>query len=216
MTTGQPQETTHEATPAPARIEPLPVEDWSEDAAETLPKYLRRPELFLSGRPDALPMPTSLRLFAHHIRLTEPWLAFSEVLASKDSVLDPRHRELLVLRVAWRTRSSYEWTHHLRIGRHSGVTSEEIHAIPQGAAADLWAPLERAMLAAVDQMIDQFRVDDETWQVLASHLDKPQLLELSFVIGSYLCLAQVLNNVGLQAEPPTEAIDAPTLPALGT
>ncbi|EFC85539.1 carboxymuconolactone decarboxylase family protein [Parafrankia sp. EUN1f] len=198
-----------------ARISPLPVEQWSDDAAQTLPRYLRRPELFAPDRPNALPMPTSLRLFAHHIRLTEPWLAFSEVLVGKDSVLDPAHRELLVLRVAWRTRSQYEWIHHVRIGRACGVTTEQVHAIPQGAEAEVWTPLERAMMAAVDQMIDRFRVDDETWQVLASHLDKPQLLELSFVVGSYLCLAQVFNNVGLEADPPSEPLDAPALPALG-
>jgi hypothetical protein len=33
-----------------------------------------------------------------------------------------------------------------------------------------------------------------------------------FLIGSYLCLAMVLNSVGLDADPPTEPIDAPVLP----
>ncbi|OAA25823.1 alkylhydroperoxidase AhpD family core domain-containing protein [Frankia sp. EI5c] len=201
-------------TASPARIAPIPVEEWNDDAKETLPRYLRRPELFDPSRPDALPMPTSLRLFAHHIRLTEPWLAFSEVLVGKSSVLDPKHRELVILRVAWLTRSDYEWTHHVRIGRACGITTEQIHAIPEGAAAGVWTPLERAMVAAVDQMLGRFRVDDETWQALAAELDTAQLLELSFVIGSYCCLAQVFNNVGLNAEPPTEPLDAPAIPAL--
>lgn len=197
-----------------ARIPPLPVEQWSDDAQDTLPRYLRRPELFDTSRPDALPMPASLRMFAHHVRLTEPWLAFSEGLISKDSVLDPVHRELLVLRVAWRTRSDYEWSHHVRIGRACGVTTEQVHAVPLGAEAEVWTPVERALMAAVDQMIDRFRVDDATWRVLAAHFDTAQLLEVSFVIGSYLCLALVFNSVGLGADPPTEPLDAPALPAL--
>lgn len=201
-------------TAQPPRIPPLPVEQWNDDARETLPRYLRRPELFDPSRPGALPMPTSLRLFAHHIRLTEPWLAFSEVLVGKDSVLDPKLRELLVLRVAWRTRSHYEWTHHVRIGRQCGVTTEQVHAIPDGADSAVWTPLESALMAAVDQMIDRFRVDDATWRALAAELDTAQLLEVSFVIGSYLCLAQVFNNVGLDADPPSEPLDAPALPPL--
>jgi hypothetical protein len=35
-------------------------------------------------------------------------------------------------------------------------------------------------------------------------LNEAELFELLFVIGGYLCLATVLNSIGLQAEMPTD------------
>ncbi|MGF7236731.1 MAG: carboxymuconolactone decarboxylase family protein [Frankia sp.] len=201
-------------TAAAPRLAPLPVEQWDDEARSVLPRYLRRPELYLSGAPDALPMPKVLGLFAHNVRLSESFLAFTNLLASDNATLDPRYRELVILRVAWRTRSAYEWSQHIRIGVHAGLTTEHLYAIPQGPEAEVWTPVERALLATTDQVIDQPRVNDETWQILATHFDPAQILELSFLIGGYLCLASVLNNVGLQPDPPTEPIDAPALPAL--
>ena len=109
----------------------------------------------------------------------------------------------MILRVAWRTHSGYEWTQHVRSGRETGLTEAQIDAIGQGAAAEVWTPLERALLRAVDEMIDGFAVGEETWATLAASFDGAQMLELLFVIGGYVCLAYVLNSVGLQPDLPT-------------
>ena len=82
-----------------------------------------------------------------------------------------------------------------------------------GPAAAVWTPVERSVLEAVDQIIDFSRVEDATWQALAAYLEPPQLLELTFVIGGYLCFAVVANSVRLEPDPPTEPVDAPELPA---
>ena len=57
--------------------------------------HLRRPELYLSGKPDAPPMPIVLELFAHHLALSDRWLSFADMLASSDALLEPMTRELL-------------------------------------------------------------------------------------------------------------------------
>jgi alkylhydroperoxidase family enzyme len=194
------------------RLQPLPFEQWSDDARAQLPSYLRRPELFTG--PDALPMPTVLGLLAHHLPIGDSWLEFNRVLAD-ETALDERLRELLVLRVAWRARATYEWYQHVRIAHHAGITTEQLHAIPDGADADVWTPLERALLRAVDQMVDAQGIDAETWAELGRHLDDAALLEVLFVTGAYLCFAIVLNSIDLPADPPTEPIDAPDLPERG-
>jgi len=63
------------------------------------------------------------------------------------------------------------------------------------------------MLKAADEMIDRFSISEETWQALASWLNEAELFELLFVIGGYLCLATVLNSIGLQADMPTDPND---------
>lgn len=193
------------------RLTPLPLEAWDDEARAVLPTYLRRPELFQSGE---RPMPNVLGLLARHLPLGDVWLAFNEVLANQ-TALDPRLRELAVLRVAWRTRSAYEWAQHTRIGRYAGLTAEEIHAVPVGADAAVWTPLQRAVLAATDQMIERHDVDDATWARLSEQLPDIELLELLFVVGAYLCFAVIANSARLPPDPPTEPVNAPALPAPG-
>jgi 4-carboxymuconolactone decarboxylase len=186
------------------RVAPLPFAQWDEHARSVLLPYLRRPELYLSGAPDAPPMPVVLELLAHHLPLSASWLPFTAMLAGGDAKLRPEHRELLILRVAWRTHSGYEWTQHVRSGKETGLTEAQVDAIPLGPSADVWTPIERALLAAVDEMIDGFAVREETWSTLGAFFDSPEILELLFVIGGYLCLAGVLNSIGLQSDLPTQ------------
>ena len=184
------------------RLAPIPHAQWDDETRAALLAHLRRPEIYLSGSPHAPPMPVVLELFAHHLPLSETWLAFSDMLASEESRLEPTHRELLILRVAWRTGSGYEWSQHARIGRELGLAEAQLAALPQGASAAVWSPLERALLTAVDEIVDDFSVGDETWTMLASSLEPPQLFELLFVIGGYVALAGVLNSIGLRGALP--------------
>lgn len=190
-------------TPLPApRLDPLPFAEWDDEARSVLLPHLRRPELYLSGAPDAPPMPIVLELFARHLPLSGAWLPFTEMLAGAEATLTPAHRELLILRVAWRTRSGYEWHQHVRSGREVGLTDAQVDAIREGSTAEVWTATERALLAAVDEMIEHNAVGEETWRSLAASFDSAQILELLFVVGGYVCLAYVLNSIGLQAEMP--------------
>jgi 4-carboxymuconolactone decarboxylase len=193
--------------PDPPRLAPLPFAEWDEETRTTLLQFLRRPELYLSGAADAPPMPAVLELFALHLPLSASWLPFTEMLAGADATLGELRRELLILRVAWRTRSGYEWAQHSRMGGAAGLTEDQIDAVVEGPAAAVWTPLERALLTAVDEMIDQRVIGAATWAALAAEFEPAELFELLFVIGGYLCLATVLNSVGLQGALPSTAED---------
>jgi 4-carboxymuconolactone decarboxylase len=191
------------------RIPPLPFAEWDAQARTVLPPYLQRPELFESGGGDR-PMPAVFRHYARHLRLGEPWLRFSNALMT-DPLLNPRHREILVLRVSWRTRSAYEWHQHVRIGRQSGLSTDHVRAIIDGPDAELWTPVERALLTAADELIDRFVISDRTWETLRAHFDDVQLIEVLFVVGAYVCNAIVLNSVGLHPDL-TPEVDVPSIP----
>ena len=193
--------------PTEPRLAPLPYAEWDEETRLTLLPYLRRPELYLSGASDAPAMPIVLEIFAHHLPLSASWLPFTEMLAGGDAKLRVEHRELLILRVAWRTRSGYEWAQHSRMGAEAGLTGDQLEAIAEGPAAAVWTPLERALVTAVDEMIDDHAVSDATWAALASHFEPAEMFELLFVVGGYLCLAAVLNSIGLRAGLPTPEAD---------
>ena len=191
--------------PAPApvpepRLAPIPFAEWDDRARAALLPHLRRSELYLSNAPGAPPMPVVMELFAHHLPLGDTFMAFTDVLASAESTLEPADRELLILRVAWRTRSGYEWNQHHRMGGEVGLTEAQLAAVPGGADASVWTARQRALLRAADEMIDEFGVGQETWDRLAAEFEPAQLFELLFVIGGYLCLAGVLTSLGLRGE----------------
>jgi 4-carboxymuconolactone decarboxylase len=198
--------------PDQPRLAPVPFAEWNDETRTTLLQFLRRPERYLSGAPDAPPMPIVLEMFAHHLPLSASWLPFTEMLASDDSLLPAAQRELLILRVAWRTRSGYEWSQHSRMGGDAGLNEQQVEAVTEGPAAAVWRPLERTLLTAVDDMIDDHAVADATWVELAAHFEPAAILELLFLIGGYLCLAGALNSIGLQGELPESAGLNPTSP----
>jgi 4-carboxymuconolactone decarboxylase len=190
-------------TPVPeARLTPVPFAEWDEQTRTRLLAYLRRPELYLSGAPEAPPMPVVMELFAHHVPLSETFLAFTDMLAGDQAKLAPAVRELVILRVAWRTGSGYEWNQHARMAGEAGMTETQVQAVAEGPGATVWTAGERALLSAVDEMVEGFAVGDDTWARLADSFDAPQLFELLFVVGGYLCLATVLNSIGLRGELP--------------
>lgn len=162
---------------------------------------------YLADGPDAPPLPGILGLFGHHPALAARWLEWNAGLLEAPS-LDPRDRELLILRVGWRAQCRYEWAQHVGLAQRAGLTAEQVAAVAgegdDGGGADPWSERDRLLLAAVDQMVAEHRVGDATWWGLTAHFDEPQLLELLFVVGSYLCLALVLNSVDLAPDPGTD------------
>lgn len=177
------------------RLAPVPPERWNDDTLAALRQAFPEPivERFMNGG-----APTAITTMLHHPALAGSWLAYNNVLLWSPA-LDHRLRELMVLRVAARTGSMYEWEQHVKLGERYGVTAADIEGVKVGAADDAWTPLERDLLAATDQLIDGYCIDDDTWRRLAAQLDERQLVEVVFVVGTYTCLAMVFNSFGLKA-----------------
>jgi hypothetical protein len=88
------------------------------------------------------------------------------------------------------------------MGSDEGLSEAQLDALPDEPSSAVWSPAERAVLTAADEMIDAFAVSDETWAALTSSFETAPLFELLFVIGGYLCLATVLNSIGLRGDIP--------------
>ncbi|MDG2305527.1 MAG: carboxymuconolactone decarboxylase family protein [Candidatus Binatia bacterium] len=194
------------------RLEPLPVEEWNDDARAALRDGMPgAADVFLSENPDAPRIPNVLATLMHNPALTGPWLRYNSVLLGAPT-LDPRHRELMILRVAWRARANYEWLQHVRVGKPLGITDEEIEAISRGEPAPSWTSFETDLMAATDQLMDHHCIDDSTWARLAEELKPAQLMELVFVVGSYTCLAMAFNSFGLELDPDLDPAMSPVMP----
>lgn len=198
------------------RLPPLPRDRWDGDVETALRAGVpdQVADRWLGSGDDALRVPNGISSLLHHPRLAAKFLKFNAQLLW-DPVLSHRQRELMVLRVAWRTRSQYEWVQHVKLSQRYGVTLAECEAIADGDGGS-WTPLEAALLRATDQLLDDYRVDDDTWARLADELDDDALVELVYVVGTYTNLAMVFNSLGLELDPDLDAGDAPPLPSEST
>jgi AhpD family alkylhydroperoxidase len=182
------------------RLAPLPRAEWGEDvrAALTTGFSADAADRLMATGADAVAVPNVVGTLMHHPALAGPFLAYNSVLLRRP-VLAPRVRELAVLRVASRTGCEYEWAQHVRMATAAGVTTDEIDAVAGGHDAP-WSVFDAAVLAAVDELVDGYRVGDATWGVLAEQLDERQLVELVFVVGTYTGLAMAFNSFGLELD----------------
>jgi len=105
-----------------------------------------------------------------------------------------------VLRVACVRRCTYEWEQHVVLAGDAGLSSDEIARVADGPDAPGWSPLERAMLAAVDELVRDATVADDTWAALAAGLDEQQLLDLVFTVGAYEVLAMAFRSLGVELD----------------
>ena len=119
---------------------------------------------------------------AHHPTLLREWLMFATYALTK-STLDPRTRELAVLRVGWRCDAPYEWGQHVVVGRAVGLTDDDVARVAEGPDAPGWTPAEVAALRATDELHDRATITDPTWATLAEHFSEQQILDLVFLVG---------------------------------
>jgi alkylhydroperoxidase family enzyme len=182
--------------PGGARIPPLPPSEWPPAMREALaalrPPEARHPLPQQGGdRPKGLNL---LGTLARHPALARAFHSFNgHVLFA--TTLTPRQRELLVLRVAAVRRAEYEWRQHVVLAGDAGLADDEIARIAEGPDAPGWAPLDAALLRAVDELVGGASIGDDTWAALTAELDDEQLLDLVFTVGAYDMLAMALGAV---------------------
>jgi alkylhydroperoxidase family enzyme len=188
------------------RLAPLPRERWDDDVRDALRQGIGNvaAERYLAD--DNVPVPSVIATLLHNPKLASRFLAYNMELLQRPTI-DARLRELMILRVAFRARAPYEWAQHVRMAEALGIRADEIAAIA-GADGE-WKPLEATLLAATDQLIDNYRIDDDTWQLLAAELDEQQLVELVFVVGTYTALAMAFNSFGLQLDADLQTTSIP-------
>jgi alkylhydroperoxidase family enzyme len=119
------------------------------------------------------------------------------------SRLDPRLRELAILQVGYLTKSVYEYTHHIKIGRGFGVSDDDIRSIAAETAGRPSAldPLAKTVLRAAREMTQGFAISDETFAALKQDLDHERLTDLVITIAFYNGVVRFLATMQIDNEP---------------
>lgn len=117
--------------------------------------------------------------------------------------LEPRDREILILRTCARAGAEYEWGVHAEaFGRPLRLTDQQIAATATGQADDpAWSAADAQLVAAADALYDTNTLSDQLWEALAARLRDDQLMELVIVAGWYRLLSCVINATRIELEP---------------
>ena len=87
------------------------------------------------------------------------------------------------------------------IAKQTGATDAQVAAIRQGAEATAFTDLEKQVLRFTDEITQQVRVSDATFQALAAHLPPRQLVELALATSFYGLAARMMEAFQVELEP---------------
>ena len=139
-------------------------------------------------------MPAAITTVMHHPAIFRHQVALSVELNASGTI-PPRERELAVLCTAWLCRAPYAWGQHVENARQLAMTAEEIERVTLGSSADGWSEHETALLRAVEELLGDQSICDETWSVLARSWNDQQLIELPVLVGLYFTFAMQHNSI---------------------
>jgi 4-carboxymuconolactone decarboxylase len=139
------------------------------------------------------------RTLAHSPAALTAFLTWGTHILRNNS-LDPRQREIVILRIGYLCRSGYEWTQHVRISLRGGMRQDEIDAIKLGADAPLWSPADAALIRACDELHARQFVSGAAWSALTQHFSQRQCMDVVFTAGQYTQVCMMLNTFGVQLD----------------
>jgi alkylhydroperoxidase family enzyme len=146
-----------------------------------------------AGIPSILANANVFRVLLHHPPIADVFARLVQAVILVGN-LDPRLREMAIMRAAWLRGSAYEWASHYGLSLFIGMTDEDVIAVRLGPSALSLAPNERAVLAFVDDMIT---VGFASAEVLSAARDAAQsysaYFELLAIPGCYAALAAILD-----------------------
>ena len=148
----------------------------------------------IAGRVAGTTPPNLFLTLGRHRGLFRGWLWFAGRLMPRGR-LPRKDGELAILRVAHLRSNIYEFEHHVRLGRKAGLRPEDLEAVTRPLQEGDWTPRQRAILTAVDQLVERHDLDDVAWVAVRRELDERGCIELLMLVGHYEMLATFLQTL---------------------
>jgi alkylhydroperoxidase family enzyme len=116
-----------------------------------------------------------------------------------------RARELIILRIGWRTGSEYVFCNHVRFSRDFGIPDEEILGVRDPERCHAYSNTDRAVLHLADELHEHAEVTRSTWAALEKAFTSDELVELLLIGGFWRMAAGFVKSakVSLDAGVPS-------------
>ncbi len=133
------------------------------------------------------------RVMAHHPDLLASWSDLRAHVVTKNA-LSLERLEVVILRVATRLGSDYEWSHHVVRARALGMSDERIFSVagdPQAMDAE-----DGLIVKAVDDLLDYTKIGPERLEALVALVGKTGVLDMMATVGFYKTLGCIVETFG--------------------
>jgi len=114
--------------------------------------------------------------------------------------LDPVLREIAIVRVGVLSDAAYEVYQHDRISRRMGMSDELLAGIRSGPDDPVFSDLQRLVMRYTDDVVQNVRASDATFDPLLADLSVQELQELMVTIGFYMLVSRYLETFGVDIE----------------
>lgn len=117
-------------------------------------------------------------------------------------LIEPRQRELVVMRTCARCGAEYEWgVHAVAFASTVGLSDDQIAATAIGDSSDpAWQDGDAALVRLADELYDSEGVSDDLWDELRAAFSPAQILELIVTAGWYRTISYVVNAARVPLE----------------
>jgi len=146
---------------------------------------------------DRLPINLTRMLLYCPVAMVQSFLDFG--LSFRTGNLEPKLRELVILRMATLRASSYELMHHLPAAKTAGLSEMEISAITSSHPSSL-DQKHSVMIQLVDDCSQLGKVSDPTFEKVVEFFSVAQIAEATLLAGLYEMLACFLKTMGVELD----------------
>ena len=151
---------------------------------------------------EALPPLNIFRTVAHAETAVRPLLRLGGAILGQGE-LDPRRRELVILRTAAVTGAEYEWVQHQAIARGVGASEEQIAAVRAGELGAVSLDEDdRLVLRCAEELLTNDAIGEATFAAARDRLSDREVVELILAVGYYRMLAGLMNSAGIDIDEP--------------
>ena len=146
---------------------------------------------------ERVPINLTRMLLHCPVAMVQSFLNFA--MSFRTGNLEPKLRELVILRMATLNASSYELMHHLPAAKTAGLSEMEISAITSSHPSGL-DQKQSVMTQLVDDCSQLGKVSDPTFEKAAELFSVAQIAEATLLAGLYEMLACFLKTMGVELD----------------
>jgi alkylhydroperoxidase family enzyme len=143
------------------------------------------------------PAPNNVRATIGTNRAVGKGLGDLSAILLQQGSLDPRLREIVILRIGWDSQSEYEFGQHTLFGRRAGLSGNEIYLLTRPIAEGDWNAAEEALIQMTDDLHADDCVSEATWAELKSFLSDAEIIEAVAVAMNWRMVSALLNSCGV-------------------
>ncbi|MBW2290470.1 MAG: carboxymuconolactone decarboxylase family protein [Deltaproteobacteria bacterium] len=129
--------------------------------------------------------------------------AISDLILSLlfEAEIEHRLRELIIMRIGWVTGSNYEWAQHWPLAQEIfGCDSEELLALRNWRASELFDERDCAVLTATDELLETGDLCDQSWAQCEAALGRDASIDLVAAVGTWQLVSKLARGLRVPLE----------------